>query len=336
MVTLACAAPKTDKPLNTYVEFCAPAKAANLICTDDSEYFFDHINALDISIQMQTENPFKDQISAVNAYKGFLKNQLLGFSNEEIDYLTRIMENCLRQINEINPGILPDSIHLIKTDGTGYGRGVFYTRENAIIIPMDELGNDQNGDKIDHLESIMYHELFHIISRNNQELKKQLYKEIGFQKLESKLTVPSVLQSRKLLNPDGIDIAYFISLTKPNTQETKLAIPIIRSKQASFNKERPLFFSYIDFDLYEITQIGESSYEVLCDETGASLLENEFKASFFKQIGDNTDYIIHPDEIMADNFTFCMRKEDMDSSNSFSDSGQQLIKKVRAILSTIY
>ena len=55
---------------------------------------------------------------------------------------------------------------------------------------------------------------------------------------------------------------------------------------------------------------------------------------FFAQITDNTGYIIHPDEIVADNFMYIMMREKKDGLNrTFSEKGVELLKDMKKILS---
>jgi hypothetical protein len=53
---------------------------------------------------------------------------------------------------------------------------------------------------------------------------------------------------------------------------------------------------------------------------------------FFTKIKDNTQYIIHPDEIMADNFMFAVLAFSNDDYNRFSGTGKVLIKELLTIL----
>ena len=51
------------------------------------------------------------------------------------------------------------------------------------------------------------------------------------------------------------------------------------------------------------------------------------------QIKDNTGYILHPDEILADNFSFIMQDRDgLNVSGKFSPAGKQLLKDVEGII----
>ena len=54
---------------------------------------------------------------------------------------------------------------------------------------------------------------------------------------------------------------------------------------------------------------------------------------FFEQITDNTGYIIHPDEIIADNFMYIMmRGKEGGLQKNFSEAGLQLLKNIKSVL----
>lgn len=73
--------------------------------------------------------------------------------------------------------------------------------------------------------------------------------------------------------------------------------------------------------------------KVMSDENGNSTISQELMADFFRQIKDNTNYIIHPDEIMADNFMFAiLSMESPDYLTRFSKEGNTLIEEIKTIL----
>ncbi|MFK7809100.1 MAG: hypothetical protein AB8F74_14955, partial [Saprospiraceae bacterium] len=73
--------------------------------------------------------------------------------------------------------------------------------------------------------------------------------------------------------------------------------------------------------------------KVHSNNDGSTVLEQNQLADFYRQIKDNTNYIIHPDEVMADNFMFLiMAQEDPESLKRFSTEGQQLIADIEAVL----
>jgi hypothetical protein len=65
----------------------------------------------------------------------------------------------------------------------------------------------------------------------------------------------------------------------------------------------------------------------------SSTISMDTQPDFFKQIRDNTGYIIHPDEVLADNFSFIMQElNGAKVSMQFSPAGKQLLKDIYTIL----
>ena len=113
------------------------------------------------------------------------------------------------------------------------------------------------------------------------------------------------------------------------------AIPIITSNSFDYDPARPAFFSYIEFNLFPIKRLEAGGYEVISQSNGNSPLQLPEQSEFFRQIRDNTQYIIHPDEILADNFTFLALSKLQKSKKSlerFSEEGRQLIAEMEKIL----
>ena len=105
---------------------------------------------------------------------------------------------------------------MIKTTGAEEGNAA-YTRATAIVLPKSELGKGQ-----DHLKKLICHELFHILSRQNPELREKLYAIIGFTKC-NEIKLPPELERRKITNPDAPRNDHFIRL-QIEGQES-LAVP---------------------------------------------------------------------------------------------------------------
>lgn len=329
---------KTKQKLNSHplstsqkITFLDSLQATTAIIKDDKEHFFDHIGKLDMAIQMKRNMPAAmPRDKALTDYKAFLKTEVLDFTPEDISFITEVFEDMFKYTNQLSKDIFPNEIKLIKTHANHYGSSAYYTRENCIVIPKFVLDvKNKNA-----FMGTMYHELFHIYSRYNAEKRHQLYELIGFKKIGdiNQLTMVDSLQQRILLNPDGINYAYAIEL---NTDEGKSfqAIPIIIANQFGYTGSRPSFFNYLQFMLFE-TKEKNGSIQVLSNSNGDSYLDLRDLPDFHKQIKDNTQYIIHPDEILADNFMFLMTSLKIEGlEERFSKEGQQLIADIKKILS---
>jgi len=318
----------------THLIFLDSLQATKFIIQDKSEHFFDHISSLDMMIQMKKTYPKDRPRNAIlKDYKQFLQTDVAAFTPKEKELLTRVWKKVYTDCQSIRKGLFPDAIPLVKTNANHYGPGVYYTREKGIIIPMNELyaGNE------DGLYRVMLHELFHIWSRLHPQKRKALYALIGFDKLPvgiEELQMEESLRQRILLNPDGIDFSYGIKLIKADGALIE-ALPMIQANRADYSSDQASFFEYLSFQLFPLQRTDQGGYKVVSQANGDPVEELISSTNFMEIISDNTGYIIHPDEIMADNFVLWVQKNRKDSplALSLSPQGQQLLDRVNTVLS---
>ncbi|NET32490.1 MAG: hypothetical protein F6K19_10835 [Cyanothece sp. SIO1E1] len=316
------------------IVFLDSLEASAFITADPMQGFFEDITSLDMQIQMQSSYPSTATREEILAdYRTLLQRDVTSFSSKEKELLNRVWQKAYEDVTSIQEGLFPDTIRLVKTLAQHYGPGVYYTRGQGIVIPENELysGNE------DGLYDVMLHELFHIWSRLHPAKQKQLYSLIGFRKLPvatRELEMNGALRSRILLNPDGIDYGYTIQLVKEDGHLVD-AIPIIISNQSSYNSEQPGFFSYLAFQLFPIEKTPDDKYLVVSTAEGLAPEDLIEGSNFHSIIKDNTGYIIHPDEIMADNFVLWVKKHRKQDpvELSLSEGGQRLLDQVHAVVS---
>jgi len=296
------------------------------IVTDKIENFFGKIQMLDVAIQMQRPLESLKKETFVAEYKQFLQADVLEFSTEEQERLQSIFDGIQGKLDAISIDIDFGKIVLIKTGGAGYGDQAFYTRENTIVIPKGQLANNE-----EQLNGVMLHELFHIYSRYNVLEKQDIYKMIGFHPIEGEIAIQDpALKAQTLLNPDGLAMNYYIDLKDKKGNSIK-AVPMIYSTYDSYKEDIKDFFTYLKFDLYRLE--SKDGKEIVLSQGVSTDVEAEYFDSFFGTIADNTQYIIHPDEIMADNFMLMVEAYAKNDFSKFSKEGKTLIEKLYAYLS---
>lgn len=306
------------------------AFAARYIISDSTDRFFERVSAVEMSIQMK--KPLNRQTSRadlMSAYRQFLQSDMAGFSAEEAKMVEKTLKQIYPPCMRLHPDIFPDTLVLIKTKALHYGEGVYYTRENTIVIPYNALSGDRDAFK-----TTLCHELFHVYSRLHPEKRRALYQRIGFSGIGyDRLELPPLLAERVLHNPDGVDFAQIIELQQPKAPLIR-AVPIIYANEPGFVERKPAFFSYLTFELFQVKESGDGIWRVLTKPDGlSSTLDLRNQPDFFRQIGDNTGYIIHPDEVLADNFAFLMEElEGGKPVKKFSEAGRQLLRDLEAIL----
>ncbi|MBC7774632.1 MAG: hypothetical protein H7246_04275 [Phycisphaerae bacterium] len=305
--------------------------AGAAITFDERDGYFKKVNVSEMSIQMHKPiSKGQKRKKVLRAYLQFLKKDVESFSYEESKFIEGVMEKVFSTVNGVSPDIFPDTLKLIKTKGRHYGDGVWYTRENCIIIPADELGKRNTNA----FTTTMYHELFHVWSRLNPAKSDRSYQLIGFEGIGyDNLRLPPGLAARTMYNPDGVDFAQKIALAQADGS-TIYAIPIISANNLGWTDEKNSFFAYLEFSLFQIEKQPDGKWMVRVKEDGfSSTLDMQGQPDFFRQIKDNTGYIIHPDEVLADNFAFIMQeKNGKKVSLQFSPEGKQLLVDLEAVL----
>lgn len=309
------------------VAFLDSVSASIAITTDELDHFFERVTMAEMEIQMQTLTHYITREECLQDYVPFLKSDVQDFTQDEILKVSEVFADIKSMFLEVNPNLLNKEVVLIKTKGNHYGNSVYYTRENKIIIPANEL---ESFNK-EQFTQTMLHEFSHIFNRYNKESRDQLYDLIGFKEVRGPILLPETLGKRKLLNPDGTT-DYSIKL-KTNSGEEVLAYPLISASEDHYTRSKPSFFNYLVFHLYELRPMEDNVYKLVLDENDSTTIPFERIPSFFASIKDNTNYIIHPDEIMADNFIYAIYYFAKNKKiKNFSEEGMQLINDVGAIL----
>jgi hypothetical protein len=308
-----------NHPLTSF-KMLEQEEAKKSVITDNKEGFFEKANLLELCVQLQIPMEGLDKSEILEKYKKLLQDDVMAFNSSEKKLLETKFKKALDLCYQFHKNLKLPEIKLIKTRGSYYGTSVYYTRENCIIIPESQLKEENI-----YLLKTLIHEIFHIYSRYNPEKKDLLYASIGYNKIQN-LELSDFLKNRIILNPDGIDIAYAIEVQDSNKRSFK-AIPSIYYRFGNY-KNIPLLAGFV-FQLFEVVE-NDGKWSVVNKDVGYN---EENLSGYWEKIGRNTRYTIHPDEVLADNFTFLMLKNEAKSEySSLSQEGKALLKKIENIL----
>lgn len=177
----------------------------------------------------------------------------------------------------------PEAVTLVHTDGREEG-GAAYTRGETVVLPPAVFSNDRIPD----LDRLLLHELFHVLTRSQPALKQALYAAIGFYPCTEPV-LPESLAARKITNPDAPVNDFAIKLSIEGSPAT--AVPLLLADASGYDPARGgEFFEYLQLRFW-FERDGKRW-----------LAEPDEVLGFYEQVGRNTDYILHPEEILADNF----------------------------------
>jgi len=291
--------------------FASSGKGREILTERDD--FVRRLSRFDRSARMKTRKEVTEK-----DYLRFVGENVRDWSNNEKAQIESALSFVQPRVNQLSLP-WPETVYLVKTTGNEEGRAA-YTRGNAIILPAVLLKAD--GKEL--IKKIIAHELFHILSRNNPDLKDQLYAAIGFHGC-GEIAYPSSLSQVRITNPDAPINDYCIRLRVAGLQTW--AIPVLYSVTKEYDEKRGgEFFDYLQFEflLLETTNAADPATAAY-DDRQIRLAGPDDISGFYEQVGRNTDYIIHPEEILADNFSLLvLGAEDIPSP--------EVVRDIRKIL----
>jgi len=223
-------------------------------------------------------------------YLAFARAAAREWPNDERARLAAAFAAIRPKLAELLPE-LDAPILLIKTSGEEEG-GAGYTRANAVMLPQ-ALTDERE------LQRLLAHEIFHVVSRNNPELKRALYATIGFEPC-GEVSLPPSLAARKMTNPDAPVSEHCIEVQVDGANVW--GTPILLSRQERFDPAAGTpFFGYLTLSMLLVERDGDSSRPL--ERNGAPVLVPFNRVGGLQeQIGRNTGYVIHAEEILASNF----------------------------------
>ena len=181
----------------TMVEFGGAAACARVLSARDT--FVQAMSPFDRSARLKTD---KDVSEA--EYLAFAARQARDWSSAEQARVRPILESFRLKTAQLNLR-LPPTMLLLTTTGLEEG-GAAYCRGTSIVIPKAVIDKDPAK-----LESLIFHELFHVYRTYNPAMRRDLYKIIGFE-VCPEIVLPPELQARKITNPDAPLLDSFIRL----------------------------------------------------------------------------------------------------------------------------
>lgn len=314
-LAFACCLPclaSADIPLgSTKVHFASQSEGRQILTAKDD--FILRLSPFDRAARMKTDKTISE-----GKLLEFIGTNVVDWTKDERQTLQAVIETIQPFLRDL-PLSLPPTVLLIKTTGAEEGNAA-YTRGTAIVLPKIELVKSAK-----ELERVICHELFHILSRQYPELREKLYQVIGFTKC-NEIKLPPELERRRITNPDAPRNDHFIRLQIDGRES--LTVPILLSNTEKYDVERGgEFFNYLQLQFLVVEKSnGSGSLKVVSEGLSPKLVGMEHVSGFMEQVGRNTDYIIHPEEILAENFVLLVLNEPNVNS-------PEILRELREILS---
>ncbi|MCF2593397.1 hypothetical protein I6E11_06240 [Bacteroides caecigallinarum] len=273
--------------------FATRAEAQMLIT--DIDNFTNKLNSFDINLRLGKEDGRKSELLRL------AMNETLNWSEEEKKKITATFKSLQSKIDKQKLKIkYPQEVILVKTSMKEEMNVAAYTRKNWIALGEKYINEATNEE----LEYILAHEIFHLLTRSNKEFKKSVYSVIGFNVTERELFFPIDIIEKRISNPD---IELYDSYAEFTINGNKQKCSMIIYSKIPFSPEKSLS------DYLSVGLIPLNDNLIPVQNDGKTVIYDiEQAEDFYEKIGKNTQYIINPEEILADNFAYLLiQKKDL-------------------------
>ena len=289
--------------------FADKYEGAELLVMEDN--FINNLSEFDMSARLKTSKKVSKE-----EYLNFISKQTLNWNEDEKKYLNLAFSE-IKELLKNYKILLPQQIYLLKTTGAEEGNSAYCRNQNIIVIAKDMI----NMDDLNDMEELLIHELFHIFSKNNLDTREKLYNSIGFYKTKN-LVFPNNLSKYKITNPDSVDNNYYFESTI-NGKIEKI-MPVLLSSGDYDEAKGGEFFNYLQLVFCSIEE-NDNSSQIKTLNNKYRIYSIKMVPNYISLIGENTDYIIHAEEVLADNFVLLV-------TNSKNVKTKKIITDMRKIL----
>lgn len=305
-VLLCCISFTASAQKKISYRFATRAEAQMLIT--DIDNFTNRLNSFDINLRLGKENGRKSELLRL------AMNETLNWSETEKKKITAAFKSLQAKIDKQKLKIkYPQEVILVKTSMKEEMNVAAYTRRNWIALGEKYI----NESTPESLEYLLAHEMFHLLTRSNKDFKKSVYSVIGFNVTDRELFFPIDIIEKRISNPD-IEMYDSYAEFTINGQKQKCSMMIYSAIPFSAGKTLS--------DYLSVGLIPLNDSLIPLQENGQTVIYSIDQAEdFYQKIGKNTEYIINPEEILADNFAYLVtQKKNLPNP--------EIIQKIAAIL----
>ena len=243
--------------------------------------------------------------------------------------VVRRLSGATRGLNVRLPRIL-----LVKTTGKEEFQGA-YTRGIAIMIPERLASLPFDNER--RAFFLLAHELFHVLSRFNPRHRSALYSLLGFSRIPA-IDYPEELEEKRLSNPDAFSYRHSIPVNIFSADGQLIGretvLPVNQSDKTL--KEAILLDSVFEFVRIDLLPVA-SDGTVLREMDGSLTTYHFGNTDWVPKLARNSGFIVHPEEVMADNFASLMEyratgEQPVDNPAGAPINDPALLKQINAVL----
>jgi len=257
--------------------------------------FFGLLTRIDVEVRLGRALPDLPQEKRVGLLKRKFRAAVQPWDQASMAAIQSACRKILPVARKYSSRFVPKQWKFVRTDGSDEAHAA-YTRHDVIVLPAQRMGGMMGA----MLPKLVAHETVHVFTRKHPGMRDKLYARLGFKKV-GRIDLGS-LAPRWLTNPDCPVVEHVISIKHDGKQQD--AALVIYSK-SEFEKPHPMaLFASLRLGLFPVEKTEAGAWR-LREPAGKGLAFGEV-GGFFEQIGRNTNYTIHPEEILAENLALLL------------------------------
>jgi hypothetical protein len=270
------------------VEFAAVKQGREILGSVDD--YVSRMGPFDRMLRLKTARTVTER-----EFLDFAMDNVLPWSAEEKARVGAIVASLAGELEKLDAPF-PARVLLVKTSGREE-EGVAHTRANAVVLSQRGLGATD-----EELAGLLAHELFHVLTRRDHALRARAYGIIGFH-LCPEIKLPPRLAPIRITNPDAPVNDAFIEVISEG--KPVHVMPVLLSRSPKFDPA--IGRGIVDYWMLKLLVLepahASGRMRPVLRDGEPVLLAVSAVSGFSEQVGRNTGYIIHPEEILADNFS---------------------------------
>jgi hypothetical protein len=298
-------------------------EARREIARNDDGYF-DALTNTEMEQVLRRDLDPAQRDANVRAFLGFLQGECREWTDEERETMRSTLTRAHRAAMATVPVIMPADWRFLKTSGRE-ASNAWYTRVDWIAIPEPQLamGGTFIGGAI--FSRVMIHETWHVFSRAHAHRHDEIFGLIGFRRLPN-LDLGPFLDRRRITNPDAFDFRWAVDVNDKGTTRTMILVNY--SAVEGWDPKRPGFLENARTELFEVRPNDKGVWTVVGGDGTPRGPEPGRTAGFLDMVGRNTMYLLHPEEILAENVTTIA----WNSEQKMAVANPELLEKISAYL----
>lgn len=263
--------------------FADAEEASQLMLSNRS--YYDNLTQNDLNFRMQKTDATLEELEA------FAAKQTLDWTAEEktaIDAAIQTIEKTCEERGYTLPAT--DSIIFIKTTMREECDAGAYTHGTQIYISDKYFQYGMSDDPVfqESFRKVVAHELFHCLTRNHPDFRTDMYSILGFTVVDEDYDFAPEIDAIIISNPD---VEHHNSYAAFEINGGMKNCTVIFTSSTPFEEPGDNFFDDMVTGLVPVDDLSV-------------MYTSEDADNFWDVFGENTGYVIDPEETLADNFSF--------------------------------